>query len=64
METTWAVTEKCGGDNVVMMPGGPYGSEEIALGFPFPSAFVDNLAESNHMISLRTQHCTPMEFGN
>ena len=30
--------------------------KEIALGFPFPSAFVDNLAESNHMVSLQTQH--------
>ena len=30
--------------------------KEIALGFPFPSTFVDDLAESNHMVSLQIQH--------
>lgn len=30
--------------------------KEVALGFPFPSTFVDDLAESNHMVSLQTQH--------
>jgi len=30
--------------------------KEIALGFPFPSTFVDDLAETNHMVSLQTQH--------
>jgi tetratricopeptide (TPR) repeat protein len=30
--------------------------KEIALGFPFPSTFVDDLALSNHMVSLQTQH--------
>ena len=30
--------------------------KEIALGFPFPSSFVDDLAETNHMVSLQTQH--------
>jgi hypothetical protein len=30
--------------------------KEIALGFPFPSSFVDDLALSNHMVSLQTQH--------
>jgi tetratricopeptide (TPR) repeat protein len=36
--------------------------KEIALGLPFPSAFVDDLALSNHMVSLQIQHREEAHF--
>ncbi|KAL7458027.1 hypothetical protein ACHAWC_009516 [Mediolabrus comicus] len=36
--------------------------KEIALGFPFPSTFADDLATSNHMVSMQVQHREEMHY--
>lgn len=36
--------------------------KEIALGFPFPGTFADDLATSNHMVSMQVQHREEMHY--
>ena len=36
--------------------------KEIALGFPFPSTFADDLATSNHMVSMQVRHREEMHY--